>query len=64
MCVFCCRSYFSKNGLEYNMVRTPIGASDFSTHAYAYNDLPENDTLLTNFTLTPEDIMYKVNIYT
>ncbi|XP_061382252.1 lysosomal acid glucosylceramidase-like [Danaus plexippus] len=53
-------SYFSEDGLQYNMLRVPIGGSDFSTHAYAYNDLPENDAFLTNFTLAPEDIMYKI----
>lgn len=54
-------SYFSKNGLEYNMLRVPIGGTDFSTHTYAYNELPENDTHLTNYTLAPEDTMYKVH---
>ncbi|XP_026489083.2 lysosomal acid glucosylceramidase-like [Vanessa tameamea] len=54
------RSYFSANGLEYNMLRVPIGGCDFSTHAYAYNELPENDTQLSNYTLAPEDILYKI----
>ncbi|XP_041972484.1 lysosomal acid glucosylceramidase isoform X2 [Aricia agestis] len=54
------RSYFSKYGLEYNMMRVPIGGTDFSTHPYAYNELPENDTLLTNYTLTIEDRKYKI----
>ncbi|XP_046964225.1 lysosomal acid glucosylceramidase-like [Vanessa cardui] len=54
------RSYFSENGLEYNMLRVPIGGSDFSTHPYAYNELPVNDTQLTNYTLAPEDNLYKI----
>ncbi|XP_050353513.1 lysosomal acid glucosylceramidase-like isoform X2 [Nymphalis io] len=54
------RSYFSKNGLEYNMLRVPIGGTDFSTHAYAYNESPENDTHLSNYKLAPEDTLYKI----
>nr|XP_049699185.1 lysosomal acid glucosylceramidase [Helicoverpa armigera] len=53
-------SYFSDTGLEYNMLRVPIGGSDFSTHAYAYNELPADDALLTNYTLTSEDLNYKI----
>lgn len=45
------------------MLRVPIGGTDFSTHAYAYNELPENDVHLTNFTLAPEDINFKVIHY-
>lgn len=43
------------------MIRVPIGGSDFSTHAYAYNELPVDDVKLTNFSLSPEDHLYKVN---
>ncbi|XP_047998979.1 putative glucosylceramidase 3 [Leguminivora glycinivorella] len=53
-------SYFGKNGLEYNMLRVPIGGCDFSTHDYAYNELPWNDGQLTNYTLSPEDFIYKI----
>ncbi|CAH2051818.1 unnamed protein product, partial [Iphiclides podalirius] len=53
-------SYFSVKGLEYNMLRVPIGGSDFSTHPYAYNELPENDYKLSNYTLTTEDYKYKI----
>lgn len=53
-------SYFSRNGLEYNMIRVPIGGSDFSTHPYAYNEFPENDATLSNFTLAKEDYQYKI----
>ncbi|XP_059051335.1 lysosomal acid glucosylceramidase-like [Achroia grisella] len=53
-------SYFSPRGIEYNMIRVPIGGSDFSTHPYAYNELPWNDAALTNFSLTEEDLFYKL----
>ncbi|XP_050667067.1 lysosomal acid glucosylceramidase-like [Leptidea sinapis] len=53
-------SYYGIRGLEYNMARVPIGGSDFSTHPYAYNESPVNDTHLTNFTLAPEDFQYKL----
>ncbi|XP_026740602.1 glucosylceramidase-like [Trichoplusia ni] len=53
-------SYFSDTGLQYSMIRVPIGGTDFSTHAYAYNELPINDTKLTNFSLSYEDYQYKI----
>ncbi|CAH2051960.1 unnamed protein product, partial [Iphiclides podalirius] len=53
-------SYFSVKGLEYNMLRVPIGGCDFSTHPYAYNELPENDYKLSNYSLTTEDNKYKI----
>ncbi|XP_075983909.1 lysosomal acid glucosylceramidase-like [Anticarsia gemmatalis] len=53
-------SYFSNEGLEYNTIRVPIGGTDFSTHPYAYNDQPENDVKLSNFTLAYEDYQYKI----
>ncbi|KPI93190.1 Glucosylceramidase [Papilio xuthus] len=53
-------SYYSSKGLEYNMIRVPIGGCDFSTHAYAYNEQPENDVDLLNFNLTSEDFDFKI----
>ena len=53
--------YFSENGLEYSMCRMPIAGSDFSTHAYSYDDV-ENDFELNHFKLAEEDINYKVII--
>ncbi|XP_072934606.1 putative glucosylceramidase 3 [Epargyreus clarus] len=53
-------SYFSECGLEYNMMRLPIGGTDFSTHEYAYNECPENDITLSNYTLAREDYLYKI----
>lgn len=53
-------SYYGDKGLQYNMLRVPVGGSDFSTHPYTYNEYPENDIKLTNFSLTSEDYEYKV----
>ncbi|MBQ3413744.1 MAG: glycoside hydrolase family 30 protein [Clostridia bacterium] len=30
--------YFSKEGLNYSILRLPIGSSDFSTHSYSYSN--------------------------
>ncbi|CAG4959370.1 unnamed protein product [Colias eurytheme] len=54
------KSYYSSKGLDYNFVRVPIGGCDFSTRAYAYNELPVNDVNLSNYTLSPEDYEYKI----
>ncbi|CAK1590496.1 unnamed protein product [Parnassius mnemosyne] len=56
------RSYFSDKGLEYNMLRVPIGGSDFSLSEFAYNELPIDDYYLTNYTLSIEDYDYKIPI--
>lgn len=53
------RSYFSKDGIEYNLCRVPIGGTDFSTRAYSYDD-GMTDPLLDNFALANEDLLYKV----
>ncbi|XP_047517661.1 lysosomal acid glucosylceramidase-like isoform X1 [Pieris napi] len=53
-------SYFAEDGLEYNLIRTPIGGADFSTHPYTYNEYPRNDAALTNFTFTYEDLFLKI----
>ncbi|XP_054157847.1 lysosomal acid glucosylceramidase-like [Oppia nitens] len=52
--------YFSANGLEFNLVRVPIGGSDFSTHAYSYDDLMTDDFDLNHFNLTADDHNYKI----
>ncbi|XP_035448491.2 lysosomal acid glucosylceramidase [Spodoptera frugiperda] len=54
------QSYCGDSGIQYNMLRVPIGGTDFSTRAYAYNELPENDVTLSNFTLAYEDYEYKI----
>lgn len=53
------RSYFSPEGLEYNLCRIPIAGCDFSTRPYSYDDVP-GDVDLVNFNLTMEDYVYKV----
>ncbi|CAG5024581.1 unnamed protein product [Parnassius apollo] len=56
------KSYFSEEGLEYNMLRVPIGGCDFSLSQFAYNELPVDDYDLTNYTLSSEDYHYKIPI--
>lgn len=45
-CLF--KSYFADAG--YNYLRIPIGGTDFDFGPWAYNEYPENDAKLTNFT--------------
>lgn len=52
-------SYFSEEGLNYNMGRVPIGSCDFSARVYSYDDVA-NDFELANFSLTPEDEEFKI----
>ncbi|XP_045135421.1 lysosomal acid glucosylceramidase-like isoform X2 [Portunus trituberculatus] len=54
------RSYFSSEGLEYDLVRVPIGGSDFSTRPYTYNDDHEGDVELRHFQLAEEDLVHKL----
>ncbi|ETE59934.1 Glucosylceramidase, partial [Ophiophagus hannah] len=49
------RSYFSEEGIEYNLLRWPIGCSDFSTRPYSYDDNCVDDFELKCFELAPED---------
>ncbi|MDO4284552.1 MAG: glycoside hydrolase family 30 protein [Eubacteriales bacterium] len=45
------KAYFDpKEGIAYNLCRTPIGASDFSQHIYSYDDT-ENDIELIDFSV-------------
>lgn len=44
-------SYLSPTiGAAYQIIRIPIGASDFSPYMWGYNEQPEHDILLTNIT--------------
>ncbi|NXG69995.1 GLCM Glucosylceramidase, partial [Baryphthengus martii] len=54
------RSYFSEEGLEYNLVRLPMASCDFSLHAYTYDDIPY-DYELAHFSLRDEDTKLKVS---
>ena len=56
------RDYFADTGLEYTLNRVPIGGSDFSTHAYSYDDNHKDDFELVHFNLTQDDHDYKVTI--
>ena len=51
--------YFSPNGIEYSMARTPIGGSDFSIREYTLDDHTD-DEQLNLFSLQKEDLEYKV----
>uniref|UniRef100_A0A6P7FPE7 Glucosylceramidase n=1 Tax=Diabrotica virgifera virgifera TaxID=50390 RepID=A0A6P7FPE7_DIAVI len=61
------RSYFSDEGLEYNLGRVPMGGTDFSDHYYSYMDSDEEDLncidpKLRQMQLAPEDFEYKIPI--
>ena len=53
------RAYYSSEGIEYGIARVPMAGTDFSTHTYSYDDFP-GDVTLANFSLTTEDLFYKV----
>ncbi|NWX12788.1 GLCM Glucosylceramidase, partial [Aegotheles bennettii] len=53
------RSYFSEEGIEYNLVRVPMASTDFSVRLYTYADA-EGDFELKHFHLTEEDTRMKV----
>lgn len=52
------RSYFSSEGIEYNIIRVPMASCDFSIRIYTYADTP-NDFQLSNFSLPEEDTKLK-----
>ncbi|KAM8794321.1 lysosomal acid glucosylceramidase-like [Eudromia elegans] len=54
------RSYFSEEGLEYNLIRIPMASCDFSLHAYTYDDVPF-DYELAHFGLRDEDTKLKAS---
>ncbi|XP_064032146.1 lysosomal acid glucosylceramidase-like [Pogoniulus pusillus] len=55
------RSYFSEEGIEYNLVRVPMASTDFSVRLYTYADA-EGDFGLKHFNLTEEDTRMKIPI--
>ncbi|XP_017583381.1 PREDICTED: glucosylceramidase isoform X2 [Corvus brachyrhynchos] len=55
------RSYFSEEGIEYNLVRVPMASTDFSIRLYTYADA-EGDFELRRFNLTEEDTRMKIPI--
>ena len=55
-------SYFGPDGLQYNFGRVPIAGSDFSTRPYSYDDSPAPDYNLTNWSLSREDLDYRIPV--
>lgn len=55
-CIY--KSYYTNGfGLGYTMMRIPIGGCDFDLQPWTYNQFPENDLALSNFTeLHPNDV--------
>ncbi|KAK4323931.1 hypothetical protein Pmani_005390 [Petrolisthes manimaculis] len=53
------KTYFSEDGIKYNLCRIPMAGSDCSTRPYSYDDV-EGDVDLVNFALEPEDTDYKI----
>ncbi|XP_039964293.1 lysosomal acid glucosylceramidase-like [Bactrocera tryoni] len=50
------KSYYHKDGIGFNMLRTPIGGCDFDLAPWAYNEEPRDDPKLSNFQkLDPRD---------
>lgn len=58
-------AYFAKIGLAYDIVRIPIGSTDFSTNVYSYDDAPKGnphyqDMNLEHFKLNSMDTHLKI----
>ncbi|XP_004714723.1 lysosomal acid glucosylceramidase [Echinops telfairi] len=53
------KSYFSEEGIEYNIIRVPMGSCDFSIRTFTYADTPD-DFQLSNFSLLEEDTKLKI----
>ena len=51
----------SLTGLEYNVLRVPVGGVDFSVRPYTYDDVAD-DFNLTQFALQVEDVKWKLPI--
>ena len=52
------RSYYGREGLDYNLGRINMGGCDFSTRPYTYCDVESPN--LEHFELQEEDLLYKV----
>lgn len=48
--------FFSPDAMHFNVCRTCIGASDYSTRAYTYNDSPRPDPTLAAFNIDPDGV--------
>jgi glucosylceramidase len=54
-------SYYSPDGIEYNIGRIPMASCDFSTRIYTYDDI-SGDFNLTHFNLVSEDLNFKIPV--
>ncbi|XP_075440605.1 lysosomal acid glucosylceramidase isoform X1 [Ascaphus truei] len=54
-------SYFSEEGIGYNILRVPMASCDFSLRVYTYADTPE-DFKLETFSLQLEDTKLKIPV--
>uniref|UniRef100_A0A1I8MQB8 Glucosylceramidase n=1 Tax=Musca domestica TaxID=7370 RepID=A0A1I8MQB8_MUSDO len=54
------RTYYHKDGIAYNLLRTSIGGCDFDLEPWAYNERPQNDVNLSNFTQLDRRDLLKV----
>ncbi|XP_037952534.1 lysosomal acid glucosylceramidase-like [Teleopsis dalmanni] len=48
-------SFYAERGIGFNLMRIPLGGCDFDLSPWAYNEYPENDAELTNFTIDARD---------
>lgn len=56
-------AYFSKEkGIGYSMIRTSIGGCDFDLEPWAYNEVPQHDAELSNFTQLDGRDLLKVEL--
>ncbi|KAK3909828.1 Lysosomal acid glucosylceramidase [Frankliniella fusca] len=55
------RAFFSEDGVEYDVLRVPIGGTDCSTRVYTLHDEP-GDASLSGFALAEEDYLYKIPV--
>lgn len=55
-------SFFSDDGIEYNIARIPIGGADFSPSWYTLDDRAKDDMKLEHFALNEEDLTHKVRV--
>ncbi|KAM9294263.1 lysosomal acid glucosylceramidase [Gastrophryne carolinensis] len=55
------RSYFSEEGIGYNVLRVPMASCDFSWRVYTYLD-QDGDFALDTFSLQDEDVKLKIPV--
>jgi glucosylceramidase len=48
------REFFSPKAMNFNVCRSCVGSSDYSTRAYTYDDAPQPDTALAGFSAEPD----------